>query len=103
VPAKTMTIAVPAALFGTPASGWSFTVALHGQDGFGTDQARNFAPTPQPFAFGVCAAGGSAPICGADPNSVAKVIDTIVPAGVDQSTELDVTKGPVVLHGVPIP
>ena len=44
-----------AALGGTPASGWIFTVVLTGQDGFSSDQARGFQPTPQPFQFGVCA------------------------------------------------
>ncbi len=44
------------ALGGTPTSGWAFTIALTGQDGFGQDNARTFAPTPQPFNFGVCAA-----------------------------------------------
>jgi glucoamylase len=103
VSAKTVTIAVPESAFGTPASGWTFTVALTGQEGASPDQARGFAPTPQPFQFGVCAPGGSAPICAADPATVAKVMDTIVPAGVAQSDELDVTKGPVTLHGVPVP
>ena len=32
---------------------------LHGQDGFSSDQARGFAPTPQDFQFGVCAPGGT--------------------------------------------
>ncbi len=101
--AKTVTIVVPESAFGTPASGWTFTLALTGQDGFSSDQARGFAPTPQPFAFGVCAPGGSAPICSVDPNSVPKVLDTVPPAGVAQSDELDPTKGAVVLHGVPVP
>jgi glucoamylase len=100
---KTVTIALPAASFGTPASGWSFTVALTGQDGFSSDQARGFTPTPQDFQFGVCAAGGTSPICAADPGSVPKVMDTVTPAGVAQSDELDPTKGPVVLHGVAVP
>jgi hypothetical protein len=29
-------------------------------------------------------------------------MDTIPPAGVDQSVELDPTRGPVTLHGVPV-
>ena len=29
-------------------------------------------------------------------------MDTVTPAGVAQSTELDPTQGPVVLHGVPV-
>ena len=40
----------------TPGSGWGFTVVLTGQDGFSSDQARGFQPTPQDFQFGVCAA-----------------------------------------------
>jgi glucoamylase len=91
------------ALGGTPTSGWAFTIALTGQDGFGQDNARTFAPTPQPFNFGVCATASADPHCTADPNTVPKVMDTITPAGVAQSTELDYTLGPVVLDGVSIP
>ncbi len=36
-------VLVPAAALGTPTSGWAFTVALTGQDGFSPDQARAFA------------------------------------------------------------
>ena len=43
------------ASLGTPTSGWGFTVVLTGQDGFSSDQARGFQPTPQEFQFGVCA------------------------------------------------
>ncbi len=92
------------ALGGTPASGWTFTLALTGQDGFSPDRARAFAPTPQPFAFGVCAAASGDAHCTADPATVPKVMDTITPAGVDQSNELDYTvHHPVVLSGVTIP
>jgi glucoamylase len=101
--AKTVTIAVPESAFGTPGAGWTFTLALTGQDGYSSDQARGFAATPQPYQFGVCAAGGSAPICSADPGSVPKVLDTIPPSGVTQADELDPTKGPVTLHGVAVP
>jgi len=90
------------ALGGTPTSGWAFTIALTGQDGFGQDNARTFAPTPQPFNFGVCAAASASPLCTADPNTVPKVMDTITPTGVAQSTELDYTLGAVVLQGVTI-
>jgi glucoamylase len=76
---------------------------LTGQDGFSSDQARGFQPTPQEFQFGVCAPGGTAPICGVDPNTVPKVLDVITPPGVAQSTELDPTLGPVVLQGITIP
>ena len=96
-------VAIPKAAFGQPGSGWVFTVALHGQDGFSADQARGFAPTPQPFAFGVCTPGISSPICAIDPGTAPKVTDTVPPSGTDQATELDPTKGPVALHGIPIP
>ena len=51
---KTATLMLPRSAFGTPGSGWTFTLALTGQDGFSPDQARSFAATPQPFQFGVC-------------------------------------------------
>jgi hypothetical protein len=77
---------------------------LTGQDGFSPDQARSFAPTPQPFQFGVCATASSDPHCTADPNTVPKALDVITPAGVSQSDELDYTlHNPVVLQGVTIP
>jgi glucoamylase len=38
-----------------------------------------------------------------DPGTVPKVMDTFTPDGVDQSTELDPTRGPVVLQGVTVP
>jgi glucoamylase len=101
--AKTITIALPASAFGTPASGWSFAVVLTGQDGFSSDQARGFAPTAQPFLFGVCAPGGTSPICAADLSTMPKAMDVITPAGVDQATELDPTLGPVVVRAVPVP
>ena len=91
------------ALGGTPASGWGFVVTLTGQDGFSPDQARGFASTPQGYQFGVCATALPDPHCTVDPNTVPKVIDTITPSGVNQSTELDYTLGPVVLRAVPIP
>jgi len=100
---NTITIALPQSAFGTPASGWTFTVALTGQDGFSSDQARAFTPTAGDFSFGVCAPGTTAVICAADPNSVPKVMDTITPAGVSQSTELDPTLGTVALQGVTVP
>jgi glucoamylase len=80
------------ALGGTPTTGWSFAVTLTGQDGtHGTDQTRGFASTPQAYAFGVCAVGGSAAICSQDPNTVPKVMDALTPSGVDQATELSAT------------
>ena len=100
---NTITIALPQSAFGTPASGWTFTLALTGQDGFSPDQARAFAATPQPYAFGVCATGNLAAICSVPPGTVPKVMDTIVPPGVTQATELDPTLGPVKLSGVTVP
>jgi glucan 1,4-alpha-glucosidase len=100
-----ITFSVPtSSLGGAPASGWGFTVVLTGQDGFSPDQARSFAPTPQPFQFGVCAAPSSYPHCTVDPNTVPKAMDVITPPGVSQSGELDYTlHSPVTLQDVVIP
>jgi glucan 1,4-alpha-glucosidase len=100
-----ITFSVPtSSLGGTPASGWGFTVVLTGQDGFSQDQARSFAPTPQPFQFGVCATASVDPHCTVDPNTVPKAMDVITPVGVAQSDELDYTlHNPVILQGVTIP
>src|SRR5262249_52343685 len=81
---RSILIAVPKAALGQPGTGWVFTVALHGQDGFSADQARGFARTAQPFQFGLCAPGGTSPVCGIDPGTAPKVVDTIPPTGVDQ-------------------
>ena len=99
---RSILVAVPASALGRPTTGWVFTVVLHGQDGFSSDQARGFAPTPQQFLFGLCAPGTSSPICGIDPQTAPKVIDTIPPSGVSQETELDPTLGPVLVHGVAV-
>ena len=99
-----ITFSVPKSSLGTPGSGWGFTVVLTGQDGFSPDQARSFAPTPQPFQFGVCAATSSDPHCTADPNTVPKALDVITPASISQSDELDYTlHNPVVLQGITLP
>jgi carbohydrate-binding DOMON domain-containing protein len=98
-----ITFSVPKASLGTPASGWSFTVVLTGQDGFSPDQARGFQPTPQPFQFGLCAAASPDPHCTFNPDDAPKALDVITPAGVSQSQELDYTLGAVVLQGVRIP
>ncbi len=100
---RTITIALPEAQFGTPASGWGFSVVLTGQDGFSPGQARGFTPTATSFTFGVCAPGGTAPICPADPATVPKAMDVITPPGVSQATELDPTLGPVVIQPVTVP
>ncbi|MEP7089159.1 MAG: glucodextranase DOMON-like domain-containing protein [Nocardioidaceae bacterium] len=97
-----VTVAVPTALLGgTPGPGWTFTVVLHGQDGFGQDGARTFTPTAGAYTFGECAAaGGTDPRCAVPVDALPKAMDVLTPAGVDQSTELDPTS-PVVLRGVP--
>ena len=69
---RTITVALPEAQFGTPGSGWGFTVVLTGQDGFSPDQARAFTATPGAFTFGVCAAGDTEPICSVDPDDRAE-------------------------------
>ena len=93
-----------ASLGGTPGSGWAFTVVLHGQDGFSSDQARGFTPTPQDFQFGVCATASGDPHCTVSPTTVPKATDVLTPSGVDQSDELDYTvHNPVVLQGVAVP
>ncbi len=103
LPSHTATLVLPRAAFGDPGSGWVFNIALTGQDGFSPDQARTWAATPQPFNFGVCAVGGTDPICSVGPSTVPKVMDTITPAGVDQATELNPLNGPVQLQGVTVP
>jgi carbohydrate-binding DOMON domain-containing protein len=99
-----ITFRVPKASLGTPGPGWGFTVVLTGQDGFSSDQARGFAPTPQPFQFGVCAALSADPHCTFSPANVPKAMDVITPSGVSQADELDYTKhASIVLTGVSIP
>jgi glucoamylase len=100
---KTITVALPEAQFGTPTSGWGFSVVLAGQDGFSPDQARAFTATPGAYSFGVCAPGGTAPICSVDPSTVPKAMDVITPAGVSQASELNPTRGPVVIQPVTVP
>jgi glucoamylase len=95
------------ALGGTPASGWKFAVVLTGQDGFSPDQARAFTATAGGFSFGVCTAAAitaSNPICAVDPNTVAKAMDVLTPAGTDQATELSPAANlHVSIKGVTIP
>src|ERR1035438_4757805 len=52
---NTITVALPEAQFGTPTSGWGFSVVLTGQDGFSPDLARAFTTAPGAYTFGVCA------------------------------------------------
>ena len=101
--AKTVTIALPEAQFGTPGPGWGFTVVLTGQDGFSPDQARTFTQPAGGFTFGVCPADGTSPVCSVDPGTVPKAMDVLTPAGVSQATELDPTLGPVVIQPVTVP
>ena len=100
---NTITVALPESEFGTPGSGWTFTIALTGQDGFSSDQARAFTTNPGAYTFGVCASGDNAGICSVDPDTVPKVMDTITPSTVSQENELNPTLGPVVLEGVTVP
>jgi len=51
----------------------------------------------------VCAPDASGPICSAEADTVPKAMDVITPAGVSQESELDPTKGPVVMRSVAIP
>ncbi|HZB50087.1 MAG TPA: glucodextranase DOMON-like domain-containing protein, partial [Mycobacteriales bacterium] len=98
-----ITILVPTAALGTVGPGWRFTVVLHGQDGFAAGRARGFQPTPQDFQFGVCAPGGTSPICAVDPATVPKAMDVITPPGVDQAAELNPLDPPVQITGVAVP
>ncbi len=100
---RTITVALPESQFGTPSHRWGFTVVLTGQDGFSPDQARAFTATPGPFTFGVCAPGGTEPVCSFNPADVPKAMDVITPPGVSQATELDPDLGPVVIAPVTVP
>jgi glucoamylase len=100
------TLVVPISQFGTVGSNWVFTVALTGQNGFNSYQARDFTQPAQGFTFGVCPATDTTDaICKLDPNTVPKVMDTITPPGVDQATELNPALNPngVELQGVTVP
>ncbi len=100
---KTITILVPKSAFGTPGPGWTFTVVLHGQDGFGDFGARTFTETPGSFTFGRCATNPSAdPRCQVALDQLPKAMDVLTPTGVSQATELDRSLGPVVIRGVPV-
>jgi glucoamylase len=99
-----ITFSVLKASLGTPGPGWGFTVVLTGQDGFSSDQARGFAPTPQPFQFGVCASASTDPHCTVDPGTVPKAMDVLTPAGISQADELDYTlHSPVTIAPVVVP
>jgi len=101
---------VPTSVLGTPGPGWTFTLTLTGQDGFGNDDARAFTATPGSYTFGVCSAaeaGAPSPpaICSLGPATVPVVMDTIPPSTVNVQTELDPTAKPsgVTLQGVTVP
>jgi glucoamylase len=103
-------ITVPTSVLGAPGAGWTFTVTLTGQDGFGIDDARTFTATPGAYTFGVCSSAvASEPsppaICSYSPAAVPFVMDTIPPATVNVQTELDPTVNPsgVALQGVTVP
>jgi glucoamylase len=99
-----ITFSVTKASLGTPGPGWGFTVVLTGQDGFSTDQARGFQPTPQEFQFGVCAAASADSHCTFPPGEVPKAMDVLVPAGTTQAGELDYTvHDPVTIAPVVVP
>ena len=93
-----------AALGGTPTSGWGFTVALAGQDGYSADNARAFTSTPGAYSFGVCAASSTDPHCTVAPSTVPKVMDVLTPSTTSQADELDYTlHSPVALQPVVMP
>ncbi len=105
-----VTITVPTSVLGTPGSGWTFTLTLTGQDGFGIDDARTFTATPAAYNFGVCSAAvASEPsppaVCSYSPALVPFVLDTIPPTTVNVQTELDPTinTSGVQLQGVTVP
>src|SRR4051812_2031677 len=86
---------VSKASLGTPAASWKYTVVLTGQDGFSSDQARGFQPTPQDFQFGVCATASGDPHCTFNPGAVPKAVDVI-----GGQAQLDYTLGPVSIQPV---
>jgi glucoamylase len=123
-----VTITVPASTLGAPSvntvsawAGWTFTLAVAGQNGYGYDNARQFVPVPADdptggYSFAVCTAAEAAlvpepTICtsgfeqvsGGYVTNVPYVMDTIPPAGVNVQQELDPTVGSVVLQGVTVP
>ncbi|MGD0559053.1 MAG: glucodextranase DOMON-like domain-containing protein [Streptosporangiaceae bacterium] len=108
-----ITITVPTASLGSFGSGWSVAVALFGQDGYGTDDARAFTATPEAYTFGVCAAASSAQVCQVSPSIEPEVMDTIAVPGVSIGSELNLLNypgntttqltTPVLLQGATVP
>ncbi|MEC3976163.1 glucodextranase DOMON-like domain-containing protein [Amycolatopsis sp. H20-H5] len=97
-----LTVSVPRTALGTPGPGWTFSVVLTGQDGNSADQARHVTATAEAYTFGLCASASASPVCAASPATAPKAMDVLTPAGVNQAAELDPTRGPVVVRGVPV-
>ena len=109
-PSRTATLIVPESAFGTVGSGWAFTVALTGQDGFSEGQARQFTQPAGGFTFGVCPANDTTDNYCNDTSTVPKVMDTIAPSdqsssGITQQEELnpDLNPAGIQLQGVTVP
>ena len=91
--ANTITIALPAAELGQPASGWSFSVVLTGQDGFSPTRraaSRRHRRSSRSASAPPATRRRSAR---STPHGVPKAVDVITPDGVSQATELDPTQG----------
>jgi glucoamylase len=109
-PSRTATLIVPESAFGTVGSGWTFTVALTGQDGFSAGQARQFTEPAGAFTFGVCPSTDTTDEYCNSPTTVPKVMDTVAPSdqsssGITQQEELnpDLNPAGIQLHGVSVP
>ena len=109
-PSRTATLIVPEKTFGMVGSGWVFTVALTGQDGFSPGQARQFTQPAGGFTFGVCPTSDTTDKYCDSPSTVPKVMDTIAPSdqsssGITQQEELnpDLNPSGVQLQGVTVP
>ena len=103
-PSGTITLIVPQSVFGTVGSGWVFTVALTGQNGFNSYQARDFTDDRgRLHVRSLRVRRHNDAICSVNPSTVPYVMDTITPPGVSQATELNPTLGPVELSGVTVP
>ncbi len=109
-PSRTATLIVPESVFGAVGSGWAFTVALTGQDGFSPGQARQFTQPAGEFTFGVCPTTDTTDKYCNSPSTVPKVMDTIAPSdqsssGITQQEELnpDLNPAGVQLQGVTVP
>jgi glucoamylase len=109
-PSGTATLIVPESTFGTVGSGWTFTVALTGQDGTHFPPTRDFTSVAGQYTFGVCPASDTTDAYCNSPDTVPKVMDTVAPSdqsssGITQQEELnpDLNPGGVVLQGVMVP